>query len=322
MKFYRLKEVLRVIFIFIILLTNGILFADGFIDNSPVSQSHLNMIQTLFLENGLQKASIKLDRYGRVELSGEYKDKKEVELAFSLAQSVAGVRRVSPITPENVKVKEWSRRISTFFPTKRQEKESLGPDTQYPSGTTSKRYALLVGISKFKNDKINLKYADKDAQEFYSYLINLPSGNFQKENVYLLLNDKATNKNIHTAMNSIQSLAGYNDEILIYISSHGKPIYDGSMNIITYDTDTSSLPKAGLTSFWSEDLKDFILTSKAKNIIVVLDVCYSGSAFKNITGFYNKKANVDADNDNQGVSGLSWLRVCSEQRMSSLKTMY
>ena len=56
------------------------------------------------------------------------------------------------------------------------------------------KWALVIGISKFKDPKINLKYASKDAMDFYRYLIG--EGNFAADHIKVLLDEKATRENI------------------------------------------------------------------------------------------------------------------------------
>ncbi|MBC8000320.1 MAG: tetratricopeptide repeat protein, partial [Leptolyngbya sp.] len=56
------------------------------------------------------------------------------------------------------------------------------------------KWALIVGISKFKNNTLNLKYPSKDAKDFYDYLV--ADGKFQKDHVKLLLDEQATRGNI------------------------------------------------------------------------------------------------------------------------------
>lgn len=34
------------------------------------------------------------------------------------------------------------------------------------------KWALVIGVSKFKDPAVKLKYASKDAKDFYDYLVN------------------------------------------------------------------------------------------------------------------------------------------------------
>jgi uncharacterized caspase-like protein len=283
--------------------------------DSPVQQSHVEMINSLFAKNGLQNAFVRIDKYGRIELVGNYKDSQEVEFAFSLAQSVAGVRWVSPVTPENVKLKKWGNVFKDAAFLKKSEEVPAIPPAIKAGATTRKgprnKYAVVVGVSKFNyNEKymlkhgreLDLRYAAKDATDVYDYLIDPKSGNFSKKNVTLLVNENATRSNIQNALSNVRRKAEAEDAVIVYFSSHGKPIHDGSMNIVTYDTDLSSLFKISQTSFSSEELKDFILKTRAKHLVAVLDVCYSGQAFRNINGFYNAQSTINFSEDNQGIS--------------------
>ncbi len=50
----------------------------------------------------------------------------------------------------------------------------------YPSSSArysayAERWAIIVGISRYKDESLNLKYADRDAEEIYK-LIQTPSG--------------------------------------------------------------------------------------------------------------------------------------------------
>ena len=57
------------------------------------------------------------------------------------------------------------------------------------------KWALVVGISKFENDKIpTLKYSTKDARDFYNYLVK--EANFQPSHVRMLLDEKATRRRV------------------------------------------------------------------------------------------------------------------------------
>ena len=79
---------------------------------TPVTDGHLNAINNSFKQNRIANGFAELDSYGRVQLKGGYEDDRQVDQAFSLAQQVVGVKWVSPVTPDNIKVKEWE---SAFY---------------------------------------------------------------------------------------------------------------------------------------------------------------------------------------------------------------
>ena len=64
---------------------------------TPVTRGHINSINNSFRQNGIQNGYVNYDNKGRLELLGSYEDNRQVDLAFSLAQTVVGVRWVSPV---------------------------------------------------------------------------------------------------------------------------------------------------------------------------------------------------------------------------------
>ncbi len=110
-------------------------------EQSPVTDAHLQQINALFKQNNVPLGHVVFDQYNRVILKGEYADEQEVDRAFSLAQTVVGVRWVSPVTPENIKVKEWERRIGSLFSRSRVIQQSGSLDT--PPGPSETAMPLL-----------------------------------------------------------------------------------------------------------------------------------------------------------------------------------
>lgn len=247
----------------------------------PIKAQQVSTIESLFRENGLLEAHAGIDAYGRIRLEGTYEDKKAVDLAFAISQAVVGVNRVSPVVPENIKVKEWEKKIEEIF--KRRPKSGV-KETEAPGTDTATKYALLVGVSRFQEPKITLQYAKNDAVAFYDYLTSTQGG-FPKENVTLLTNEKATKSNIEQALERVENLSTRDDLVLVYFSSHGTPPYtDGVVHVVTYDT-VLTRTAAWKTSISGERIRDFVERTKAKRIVVVLDTCYSSGAYRNVSGF-------------------------------------
>ena len=257
----------------------------------PVTDSHVAEINNLFKQNGIYNGFVVRDGRGRVELKGIYEDEKEVDLAFSLSQTVVGVKLVSPVTPEHIKVKEWEKCLERIF--SGEIRGRCGPVPTLtggfdgvPPGPIVRKYALVVGISRFKNSIQPLQYASKDAFDFYSYLVNPKGGNFRKENVILLRDEYATRKAIKNALDKLKSLAKEDDLVVLYFSSHGTPPDKfGGVHIVTYDSEVKPRQRIWETSITEDILRDFIQGVKVKRLIVIMDACYSNGAYTQIAGF-------------------------------------
>lgn len=161
--------------------------------------------------------------------------------------------------------------------------ECGGPESVAPEPLPSfvrKKFALLVGISKFVDGSIDLKYAAKDAEDLREVLLDPRYGNFLSEDVFLLTNEKATRANILKALNQIALRAQEDDLVLLFFSSHGSPRRDGQGfqgigYIVAHDTKKDEIY---LNSIEFEDLSKKVSLIAARRKVTLLDTCYSGQA--------------------------------------------
>lgn len=264
---------------------------------SPLTEQHLAQVNSLFQRNNLANGYVAFDSYGRVELKGEYGDEREVDAGFSLAQTVVGVKWVSPVTPENIRVKEWEKRIGSLFSRARVLKPETRADA--PPGPIRNRYALVVGVGKFKYGINSLAYSTRDAESFYQFLTDSRRGQFPRENVIFLTDENATRANVAAALDRIKGIAESDDLVTVYMSSHGTPPDKrGAVNIVTYDAEIKPRERIWHTSITEEMLKDFIDGTRAKRLVMILDTCYSNGAYRAVPGFLppgGKSLGADAD---------------------------
>jgi len=252
--------------------------------SSPVSDSHITKINQSFRKNNINKGHVEIDRYGRIELKGEYRDEKQVDRAFSLAQTIVGPKWVSPVTPEKIDEMLWEKELSELFLKRRPISPPAGVEAA--PGPVRNKYALVVGVGKFKNKKITQLYAARDATAFHKFLIDPQGGNFPSENVTLLLDERATKNNIEKALKDIERIAGADDLVCVYFSSHGTPPDKyGGVFIVTYDSVVIPRDKIWYTSVTEKMLSEFVQKVRAKRLLIIVDACYSNGAYKHIPGF-------------------------------------
>lgn len=271
--------------------------------DSPVTESHLDGINKLFKSNNIAKGFVEFDQYKRVMLKGEYADEKEVDLAFSLAQTVVGIKWVSPVTPENIKVKEWEKRLGGLFSRAAVLKPTV---TSGAPGPVRNRYGLVVGVGRFKSGITPLQYSVRDAGSFYNFLVDPRRAAFQKNNVYFLTDQNATRDNIARYLDGIKKAAGPDDLVVIYMSSHGTPPDKfGGVHVVTYDTEVKPRERVWHTAITDSMLKDFVENLQAKRLVMILDTCYSNGAYKAVPGFLpagGKSLGVVEEDEGYGVS--------------------
>lgn len=168
------------------------------------------------------------------------------------------------------------------------------------------KWALVIGISEFKDQNLNLHYPAKDAKDFYNFLVS--DGNFARDHVKLLVNEQATRDNIMEELGDtwLPHVANPDDLVLIYVSSHGSPAEmdkgGGGVNyLIAYDTDIEKLYATGVSmQGLTRSIKDRV---HSERVVVVLDACHSGGAQTGAKGLTRTK-NVDAEALAQGSGQL------------------
>lgn len=270
---------------------------------SPVTESHINGINDLFKNNSIAKGFVEFDQYKRVMLKGEYSDEKEVDLAFSLAQTVVGIKWVSPVTPENIKVKEWERRLGSLFSRASVLKPRVSGGAP---GPVRNKYGLVVGVGKFKSNINPLQYSVRDAGSFYNFLVDPNKAAFSNSNVYFLVDQNATRDNIAQHLDRIKKVAGPDDLVVIYMSSHGTPPDKfGGVNVVTYDTEVKPRERVWQTAVTETMLKDFVENLQAKRLVMILDTCYSNGAYRAVPGFLpagGKSLGASEDEEGYGLS--------------------
>lgn len=276
---------------------------------TSVTDAHIQQINGLFAQNGVGGGFVVLDAYGRIELKGQYEDDIQVDRAFSLAQTVVGVKWVSPVTPENIKVKEWEKKLGSLFSRAAVLKPGVRGDG--PVGPIRNRYALVVGVGKFKNGITSLQYSVRDATLFYRFLLEQAA--FTKNNTYFLADQNATSSNVVKYLNGIRNAAQEDDLVVVYMSSHGTPPDKfGGVYIVTYDTEVNPRERVWHTSVAESALKDFVENLRARRLVMVLDTCYSNGAYRAIPGFLppgGKSLGVGDENEGYGVSTAQGKRL-------------
>jgi hypothetical protein len=177
------------------------------------------------------------------------------------------------------------------------------------------KWALVIGISQFSDQAIDLKYAAKDAKDFAEYLIK--EGNFAPDHVRLLLNEKATRENILSQLGDkwLPRVAGPDDLVVIYVSSHGSPSQAdvaGVNYLVAYNTDKNSLLATGIPiRDMTSMVKDRIHSDR---VVLIMDACHSGAAVESEGELASKGlfrvTNFSADEIFQGCGQLV---ICSSQ---------
>jgi tetratricopeptide (TPR) repeat protein len=179
-----------------------------------------------------------------------------------------------------------------------------------PSRPIKDKWALVIGISNFKDPALNLKYAAKDAIDFRNYLVS--DGNFKSDHVKMLTDKMATRESIVKALGEgwLTRVANRDDLVVVYVSSHGssaKQAVAGVNMLVAYDTNIQNQLATGIPMEWlTQIIKDQVHCDR---VVLILDVCHSGAAQTASKGLTRR---FDFNPDQVGV-GSGQLVLCSSQ---------
>jgi tetratricopeptide (TPR) repeat protein len=141
------------------------------------------------------------------------------------------------------------------------------------------KWALVVGISNFKDPSINLKFAAKDATDFKNFLVSKEQ--FQPDHVRLLTDKTATRQNIADQLSDkwLGRVANRDDLVVIYLSTHGSGSQKeiGGVNfLVAQDTNKNNLEMTGIPMQWLTAIVGKQVHSD--RIVIIMDVCHSAAA--------------------------------------------
>ena len=213
------------------------------------------------------------DAKGLILSSAESSAEEEQQTLLTFEQSVAlepGANRVK------IEAIDLRGNIATREMTIVRLQAEQGTPEAAASAIPGQRYAVIIGIGAYQDERLNLSYTVNDAQGLYDLLTDPLYGAIPKENVQLLLSEEATTANIRKALNALRRKATPDDTVIIYYSGHGAPEEDQTY-WVTYDADIDDLLSTALSS---NDIADMLDRISSKQLITFLDSCYSAATVK------------------------------------------
>ncbi len=159
-------------------------------------------------------------------------------------------------------------------------------------------YAVMVGVSDYKGDELDLKFAAKDAQALSSVVATAARKLLNSNNVeHVFIYDLTTNKEhykfpekaaIKNTLEEISKKANANDILLIFFAGHG--VMEGEKKqfyFLTADASKSSATEAvAEVGISTAELIEWMKPQniKAQKRILIFDACNSGQAINDIAG--------------------------------------
>lgn len=137
-------------------------------------------------------------------------------------------------------------------------------------------HIAVIGISKYKDEKMNLHYAAKDAKDI-AKLFASQKEKYDNIYTYRIINSDATRQNILQLKNMFLK-SHVDDKVILFFAGHG--VLDKELNyyLATYNMDFGNPKQKGLPYSAFEKLLDSI---PAREKLLFIDACHSGEVDKN-----------------------------------------
>jgi len=175
-------------------------------------------------------------------------------------------------------------------------REFDGPGTAAADPPTLQ--AVIVGVSKYRGERLALRYAAKDAEDFATAL-RLAAGRFldpdkdHPERVRITMMTGADADTRPSRANLVKALEALKatkpgDIVVVYLAGHGvtQGGQDGDWHYLTADAQSADLSDPEVrkqVSLSSAELTEFLKASPARKQVLVLDTCHSGRLVEKLT---------------------------------------
>jgi hypothetical protein len=150
----------------------------------------------------------------------------------------------------------------------------------------AQRWAVIIGVSHYRDNQINLQFADRDAAAVRDFLEDPKGGSVPHSNVFYAVNEQATSANIRSALFDFLTKPGPDDLVIVYFAGHGTndPKSPDNYYLLGYDADTQNL---GATAVRMRELQDSFGNYLKANLITLVDACHGSGIGKGLPNMTN-----------------------------------
>jgi WD40 repeat protein len=152
-------------------------------------------------------------------------------------------------------------------------------------------YILSIGIDRYRDASINLKYAAKDAADFSARLSAKANTIYKPENIHLigLANEQASKQNILATIDNLSKKIKHGDSFIFFDASHGL-LLQGQYYIVTSSFDGKLFNTNSLIS--SNEIVEISKKIKSLSQLFIFDTCHAGGVDNIVSGLYDARMSV------------------------------
>lgn len=151
-------------------------------------------------------------------------------------------------------------------------------------------YILSIGIDRYKDDHVNLKYAVKDARDIEEKIKVQAATLYQSPNIHSehLLDGEATKANITGKIEMFAKVMKPQDSFILFAAGHGV-LLQNQYYLLTHDY-SGMINESSLIS--SNEIVDISKKIKSLNQLFIFDTCHAGGVDAIISGLYDARMSV------------------------------
>lgn len=133
----------------------------------------------------------------------------------------------------------------------------------------SKVYYVGIGVSKYADSTMNLRFADKDVRRMSSVLSSLYENRIQIDT----LTNEQVNKATVGALKKVLTKTSIDDVVIVSFSGHGLIDDNSDFYFAAHDMDFADPEKNGISYY---DIQNLLTDIPARRKLLLLDACHSG----------------------------------------------
>jgi WD40 repeat protein len=138
-------------------------------------------------------------------------------------------------------------------------------------------HILSVGVSRYRNQRYDLKYAAADADAFARLWKRMEGRLYRRVRLTPLIDDQATTERVQAELSRLISAAQPQDSIALFLSGHGVQAGAGQFYFATHEIDATSPQRMEQTALPWTVFETTLAKVGAKRVFLFLDACHSGS---------------------------------------------
>lgn len=132
--------------------------------------------------------------------------------------------------------------------------------------------AVLVGVNSYKANWSPLRFAENDVNGLATTL-QVECG-WEPTEIHTWVGSRARRRTVESALKDVLQGSRPDELIIVYLSTHAMLNTRNELYLALWDTSPDALNRSGIAS---GDLLDWIDTSPAGQVVLLLDCCYSGA---------------------------------------------